>query len=107
VIAHLDHFRQVCGDDHISLGTDGGIPAVIVDEAALEANRRFYEDRKARGIAAPGEGPSVFNHVAGYNRPDRFKTLADDLVKHGWPPSTIEKLLGANYLRVCREVWGG
>lgn len=106
LLAHLDHALNVCGEDHIGLGTDGGLSALVIDDKTREAQRKFFEDRKAKGIAAPGEAADVFNIVPEYNDPRRFATLADDLGKRGWPDGRIEKLLGANFQRLFREAWG-
>jgi Membrane dipeptidase (Peptidase family M19) len=67
--------------------------------------RKFYEDRTKRGLAAPGEAPDVFNLIPEYNSPRRFRTLADDLSRRGWPAARIDKILGANFARVFGSVW--
>jgi membrane dipeptidase len=107
VIRHIEHAVKVAGEDHVALGTDGGIRAVELNAGYAENQRRFYEERKAMGIAAPGEAPDVFNLIPGYNEPARFLKLADDLAARGWPAARIEKLLGANFARLCADVWGG
>src|SRR3546814_9592575 len=77
-----------------ALGTDGGISGVELNAAYAERQRRFYGERRALGVAAPGEAPDVFNLVPDYNEPARFLALADDLGARGWPGRRIEKLLG-------------
>lgn len=106
VIRHLEHAVNVAGEDHVALGTDGGILGAKLDADYAAAHRRFYEERKEAGIAAPGEAPDVFNLVPDYNEPARFLKLADDLAARGWPARRIEKLLGANFARLCADVWG-
>lgn len=106
LIRHLEHAVDICGEDHIGLGTDGSISASVVDDASRESLRKDYEDRVAQGIAAPGEGPDAVQFVAEYNEPRRFLRLADDLTARGWTASRVEKLLGANFARVFSEVWG-
>lgn len=106
LLAHIEHAANVCGEDHIGLGTDGGLSALVINDKARREQKAFYEARKARGIAAPGEGPDIFNIVVEYNSPVRFRNLADDLSKRGWNDARIEKLLGANFARLFREVWG-
>jgi len=44
--------------------------------------------------------------VADYNSVDRYRRLGSDLQKRGWSVSRLEKLFGANFLRVYREAWG-
>ena len=106
LLRHFEHALQVCGEDHIAIGTDGMIFKTVIDDAARAAQRKFYEERVRKGIAAPGEGPDVFNIVADYDSNMRFRMLADDLAARGWPAARIEKLLGGNLMRLYREAWG-
>ena len=106
LLAHIEHAYRVCGEDHIGLGTDGGLSTLVIDDKTRAEQKKFFEERKARGIAAPGEGADIFNIVPEYNSPRRFADLAHDLSRGGWPDARIEKLLGANFLRLFREVWG-
>ncbi len=107
VIRHLEHAVNVCGEDHVGVGTDGSISGVKLDAAYAQHQRKFYEDRKRAGIAAPGEAPDVFNLIPEYNDPRRFITLANDLNRRDWPTNRIEKILGGNFARLFKEVWKG
>ncbi len=107
LIRHMAHAVNVCGEDHVAIGTDGMLSATVIDDDARANQKKFYEDRAAKGIAAPGEGPDVFNLVMDYNSHMRFRMLADDLARAGWPAARIEKILGGNLLRLYGEVWGG
>jgi membrane dipeptidase len=107
LIRHIEHAAKICGEDHVSLGTDGYIFPQLIDDKAKADQRKFFEERSAAGIAAPGEGPDVFNFVADYNSIDKFERLAADLGKRGWTVSQVEKLLGGNLIRLYRDVWGG
>jgi membrane dipeptidase len=106
LIRHLQHAVNVCGEDHVGLGTDGGISGIEIDDKYAAFQRKFFEDRQKAGIAAPGEAADVFNLVPEYNDERRFFTLANDLNERGWPAKRIEKILGANFARLFGEVWG-
>jgi membrane dipeptidase len=106
LIRHLEHAVNVCGEDHVGLGTDGGISGIELDAKYAEFQRKFFEDRAKAGIAAPGEAADVFNLVPEYNDARRFFTLANDLTDRGWPAKRVEKILGANFARLFGEVWG-
>lgn len=107
LLDHIDHVARVAGEDHVAIGTDGGVLPTIIDQAARDYARKDYEQRKAAGIAAPGEGPDVFPLVLDYDSIDKLERLGTDLMKRGWSRARVEKLLGANLLRLYREVWGG
>ena len=105
LIRHLEHAVDVCGEDHVGLGTDGPIGGAVINEAFIAAARKEHENRVNAGVAAPGETADVFTLIPEYNDPRRFKTLADDLAHRGWPSSRIEKILGKNFARLFTEVW--
>jgi membrane dipeptidase len=106
LIRHLEHAVNVCGEDHVGIGTDGGISEIKLDDKYAAFQRKFFEDRQKAGIAAPGEAADVFNLVPEYNDEHRFLTLANNLDERGWPAKRIEKILGANFARLFGEVWG-
>lgn len=105
LIRHLEHAVNVCGEDHVGLGTDGGISGIELNEDYAKFQRKFFEDRARAGIAAPGEAADVFNLIPEYNQPRRFETLANDLARRGWTASRIEKILGRNFARLFGDVW--
>jgi membrane dipeptidase len=107
LIRHIEHAIDVCGEDHVGLGTDGSISPTTIDDRYRDALRKEYESRVMQGIAAPGEGPDAYQIILDYNEPRRFVRLAEDLSQRRWPATRIEKLLGANFARVFSEVWGG
>jgi membrane dipeptidase len=107
LIRHIEHAVDVCGEDHVGLGTDGSISGVALTDAYRAAFRKTVEARQKAGVSAPGESADVFTLVPEYNDPLRFKHLADDLVRRGWPSRRVEKLLGANFARLFAGVWGG
>ena len=105
VIAHLEHAINIAGEDHVSIGTDGGVSPEAIDDAF---RKRFAENVRARreaGIAAPGETEDGFLFANDLNTPRRFETIAMMLSKRGHSGSQIEKILGRNLLRVFSEVW--
>lgn len=106
LLDHIDHIAKVAGEDHISIGTDGGVLPLIIDAKAMENARKDFEKRTAAGIAAPGEGPDVFTVVRDYNSIDKLERLGNDLMKRGWTMAQVEKLLGLNLQRLYGEVWG-
>ena len=103
LIRHMDHVKTVCGEDHVSIGTDGVLSKTKLDDKARAAQKKFYDERAAQGIAAPGEGPDIFNIVADFDDFMRYRHLADGLSRAGWTTPQIEKALGGNLLRVYGE----
>ena len=106
LIRHIEHAAKVCGEDHIGLGTDGPLFGYEINEETKKRHREFFEDRRKKGISAPGEAADVLNLVEGYNDVGRYSTLAADLKARGWSQARIDKLLGGNFVRLFGEAWG-
>ena len=107
LLDNIEHVAKIAGEDHVSIGTDGGVLPLVIDAKAREDAKKAYQERTAAGIAAPGEGPDVFTVVEDYNSIDKLERLGNDLMKRGWTTTQVEKLLGRNLLRLYGEVWGG
>jgi membrane dipeptidase len=106
VIRHLEHAVEVCGEDHVGIGTDGSTSGIEINEAYIAAHIKEIEKRRQAGIGAPGETADVYNLIPEYNDPRRLLTLAGDLARRGWKDARIDKVLGGNFARVFTEVWG-
>jgi membrane dipeptidase len=106
LVRHMEHARNVCGEDHVGIGTDGIINKTVLNDKSRAEQKAFYDRRAAMGIAAPGEGPDIFNIVADWDDNLRFKHLADGLARAGWSSAQIEKALGGNLLRLYGETFG-
>jgi membrane dipeptidase len=106
VIAHLEHAIQVCGEDHVGIGSDLSITPHTVDEAYIQDHQRFVRRRQQLGIAAPGEDPGVYFFVPDLNTPRRLERIADALLARRHSTARVEKIIGGNFVRLMREVWG-
>ena len=106
VIAHVEHIANVAGEDHVGIGTDNGVLPTLFDAATKKKMDDWQRERIRLGIAAPGEAVGVYPYVADYNSVDRYRRFAADLQKRGWSEARLEKLMGANFLRVYRDAWG-
>ena len=102
---HLEHAVNVCGEDHVGIGTDNPLLGFEINDQSRKEQREFYESRAKRGIAAPGEAADKFNMVEGYNDASRYERLASDLARRGWSSTRTEKVLGGNFMRLFGEVW--
>jgi membrane dipeptidase len=104
VLDHLIHAINVCGADHVGIGSDGSIEKVVltaVQKADFDAD---IARRKKLGIGAPGE--DRYPYVPDLDGPDHMLIIAEELERRGQPSSVIEKVLGANFQRVLGEIWG-
>ncbi len=105
LIAHLEHALNVCGEDHVGLGTDGGTTAIddmVAYRAMLAAETEL---RRSLGIGAPGETPAVSLSLPHRCAPTQFAGLAGLLAARGHGEARIHKILGGNFRRLMQESW--
>jgi membrane dipeptidase len=104
VLDHLVHAINVCGADHVGIGSDGSIQKIILNAEQKAAFDKDIAHRKQLGIGAPGE--DRYPYVPDLNGPDHMEVIAAELARRGQPTPVIEKVLGANFQRVIGEIWG-
>lgn len=104
VLDHLLHAINVCGADHVGIGSDGSIQAVVLTPEQKAAFDAEIAHRKKLGIGAPGE--DRYPWVPDLNGPSHMELIAEELARQGQPSSVIEKVLGANFQRIIGEIWG-
>ena len=106
LIAHIEHAVDVCGEDHVGIGSDGVISPVAVTPEFKKKFADEVNERRKRGISAPGEDPDVYTFIPDLNRADRFQRIADLLAERKHSSARIEKILGGNFARLLKDVWG-
>ena len=107
VVAHIEHAVNVCGEDHVGIGTDGGTTAIDDMAAYRAAIRQEIAERRAAGVGATGENPDTLPFVEDLSGPGQFRRLIALLEQRRHPARRIEKIMGLNFLAYAREVWGG
>jgi membrane dipeptidase len=95
-LRHIDHAVEVAGVEHVGLGLDllvGRHDSGPVDPRVLppEAYPQRYED---------------WIYLEGLEDFSGVPLITAGLMKRGYPPEDIEKIMGLNWLRVWQEVWG-
>jgi membrane dipeptidase len=103
VLDHLVHAINVCGADHVGIGSDGSIEKVMLTAAQKLDFDADIARRKKLGIGAPGE--DRYPYVPDLDGPDHMLVIAEEMGRRGQPSSVIEKVLGANFQRVLGEIW--
>lgn len=100
-IRHMAHALDVCGEDHVGIGTDSFF--FTVTDSDLKDVAEQEKARRKAGIGAPGENRPPYLPDA--NTPRKLEYVADALLKQGYSPRVTEKVLGLNFKRVFGEIW--
>ncbi|QTH23276.1 membrane dipeptidase [Rhizorhabdus wittichii] len=103
-VRHLRHALDICGEDHVGIGSDQSITPVDISPAYMDIVRKTAEARQKAGIGAPGEADSPVA-VPDLNSARRMEIIAAEMDRAKYPPRVIEKVLGGNFDRLFREVW--
>ena len=106
VVAHIEHALKVCGEDHVGIGTDGGTTQIDDLGHYAAALAKENAERRAAGISAPGESATTYPFVVDLRGPDQFRKLARMLSARGHSRARIEKIMGLNFIRYAKEIWG-
>ncbi|HXZ81202.1 MAG TPA: membrane dipeptidase [Terriglobales bacterium] len=102
-MAHVERALKVGGEDHVGVGSDAGVSPFDTSPKALAEFKKSQEARVKAGAAAPEE--DRYPYVVGLNTPLRLEVITDQLLKRGYSPRVTEKVVGANFARVLREIW--
>ncbi|RYD45326.1 MAG: peptidase M19 [Sphingomonadales bacterium] len=107
VVRHIDHAVNLCGEDHVGIGTDGHVGQIDDLQAYQAVLAKEIAERRAAGISASGERPDTYPFVVDLRGPDQFRKLITLLAARGYSSRRIEKIMGLNFLRHAESVWGG
>ena len=95
---HILHAIKVAGIDHVGIGSDR-------DHREIEKSDAYLAELKAEEGSnfRDDEWPLFMDEL---NGPRRMEVVWDGLKKRGLPETALEKVMGANVLRVYQEVVG-
>jgi membrane dipeptidase len=102
-MAHLEHALKIAGADHVGIGSDVGVDPFDTSPQGLAEYNKSEEVRQKSGLAAPEEDRPPY--VVGLNIPRKIEVIADQLLKRGYPAAVAEKVSGANFARVLKQIW--
>ena len=95
---HIDHAIQVCGTDHVCIGSDRD-HRVITMTPEYEAELRAEEGSQVQSSELP-------YYIDELNGPRRMEVVWDGLAKLGYSEDLIEKIMGQNLYNLYEEVIG-
>lgn len=104
-IDDIAYKADLVGIAHVGLGIDyyeGQHP--VEDDAVAKAR---YETRIADGTWRPEEyPPPPYKYPSGIETPRTLSRLTTRLLERGFSEQDVRQILGLNWLRVYRQVWG-
>ena len=102
LLRHIEHALKVCGADHVGIGSDLSLMPIEETPEYLQALKKVIADIRKTGKTVGAEQ----EYIPGFNHPRRLESFAITLARRGHSSAVIEKVLGGNFYRVLREIWG-
>lgn len=95
---HIEHAINVCGEDHVCIGSDR-------DHRRLILTQEYLDELKAEegGNFDPTMWPLYFEEL---NGPTRMETIWNALTERGMSSSVLEKIMGRNLIRLYESIYG-
>ena len=100
-IQHMVHALDVCGEEHVGIGSD--VSFFTVDDETKRAMAEEIKQRQAAGISAPGENRMPY--IPDLDTPRKLELVAGALLKRCYGSRVVENALGLNFRRVFKEIW--
>lgn len=95
---HIDHAVQVCGIEHVCIGSDRDHRVITMTPEYVAELRREEGSQ-----VTDSELPYFIDEL---NGPRRMEVVWDGLVRRGYAARDVERIMGENVYRVYREVVG-
>lgn len=95
-LAHIDHAVEVAGIDHVGIGFDVGFGRS--DQDTVRLSSAYPEFRFP---------PLPLRYCTELKSADKARNVIVGLLQRGYSETDISKVLGANFLRVLSQAWGG
>ena len=108
-VRHIEHLVDVCGIDHVGIGTDKAGPgprtsSLVEYPDTMPASLPGEFNWSGFRIKEHRQTPEYF--MKGYERLADWPNLTVALAEAGFNEEELRKLLGLNYLRVFKDVVG-
>lgn len=105
LIRHIEHAVNVCGEDHVGLGSDTGVTPIDRGGDFETSNREMIADMVQQGIFEKGRPADLYTFIPDLNVANRYEIIAAMLKARGHSDARIAKIVGGNFARVMREIW--
>jgi membrane dipeptidase len=105
-IAHIEYVAELVGIDHVAVSMD------YYQGMAAAASAGEAETYHARSLASGRWSPESYpppphRYPEGLGDPREMPNLTRRLLERGYSTDDVKKIIGGNWMRIFREVWGG
>jgi len=105
IVDHIRHLVDVMGEDHVGIGTDWGKP--YYNALAWTPSMIRPESGSFNWVGwRPQDRFDPNAQTLDLETWDKWPNLTAAMLRRGMAESTVVKIVGANYMRVFREICG-
>jgi membrane dipeptidase len=91
IVRHIDYVANMVGAEHVGLALDYVFDQQEVADFVKSHPETYPPDKYPNGLLLM--------------EPERFPGIAEQLLKSGHSENDVRNILGANHMRIAREVW--
>jgi membrane dipeptidase len=115
LLESIEYVINLVGIDHVGIGTDhvaqpGNYPQWVRDHASAKYGPYLPERAsRAAGLAKTLEGVQLEQEeqLDGFRGMQDLPRITHALLERGYSEQDVQKVMGGNFMRLFREVWGG
>ena len=108
MLDHVDYMVRLVGSDHVGIGLDLMEFEEAFSKKGVMSSRNFPPERYERIFKPEFKPPGVvLGYAKGLESVAQLPNLTQGLLARGYSEEDVAKIMGGNFLRVFREVWGG
>ena len=96
----IDDLVERVGIDHVGIGTD------FCQDQPYSFFEWLFAQQGTKLRPLPMSIPDPHYHPQDFEAPDKMPGLASELLSRGYTEADVSKVLGGNWLRLFRRVWG-
>ena len=97
----FEYLINLVGEDTIGIGTD-----FTQDQDGAFFDYLSLDKSYARRVVPKRPGDGTVKMPKGLRTIGDFPNLTAAMEKRGWPEDRIRKVMGENWMRVLKDVWG-
>ncbi|MCB1742854.1 MAG: dipeptidase [Gammaproteobacteria bacterium] len=97
----LEHLVNLLGEDQVGIGTD-----FTQEQDGAFFDWLSHDKGDGRRVVPKRPGTGVTIMPEGLRTIGEFPNLTHAMLKRGWPESRVRKVMGGNWLRFLKEIWG-
>ncbi|HUT86955.1 MAG TPA: membrane dipeptidase [Candidatus Heimdallarchaeota archaeon] len=98
MLNHIDYVKKLIGGDHVAIGLDNIYGDQVGNHREMAASKGTDFAQMTRTFAA--------DYMYGIESPLEWRNIIRGLISRGYSDEEIEKIVGANALRIMKEVVG-